>query len=74
MPWRKACILRGRAGNRVDSQEKRIQKKATNANCIKVRVAGFGKAFKMDLEDVFVRALEVYHTIQRIYRKHQHGN
>lgn len=74
MPWRKACILLGRAGNILDSQEKRTQKKATKANCINVRVAGFGKAFRMDLEEVFVRALEVYHTIQRIYGKHQHYN
>ncbi len=56
----------------VDSHEKRTQKNATKANCIKVRVAGFGKAFRMDLEEVFVRALEVYHIIQRVYSKHQH--
>lgn len=62
----------GRAGNTVDSQENRTQKNATKANCIRVRVAGFGKALRMDFEEVFVRALEVYHIIQRVYSKHQH--
>lgn len=34
---------------------------------MRVRVAGLGKAFKMDFEEVFVRAEEVYHNRHRIY-------
>ena len=29
-----------------------------------VRVAGFGKAFSIDLEEVFVRAEVIYHAMQ----------
>jgi hypothetical protein len=32
-----------------------------------VRVAGFGKAVRMDLEDVFVSADVMYQIMQRIY-------
>jgi hypothetical protein len=32
-----------------------------------VRVAGLGKALRIDFEDVFVRALDMYHIMQRIY-------
>jgi hypothetical protein len=31
-----------------------------------VRVAGLGKALRMDFEDVFVKALDMYQMIQRI--------
>ena len=72
IPCRRACIFLGRMGNIDDSQEKRTQKNATKANCIKVSVAGFGNALRMDFEEVFVRALEVYHIIQRVYNKHQY--
>ena len=34
-----------------------------------MRVAGLGKALRMDLEEVFVRAEEVYQARQRIYNK-----
>lgn len=72
IPCRKACMFLGRAGNIVASHENSMQKKATNANWISVRVAGFGKALRMDFDEVFVRALEVYHIIQRVYGKYQH--
>jgi len=39
--------------------------KATKPNCIRVRVAGLGKALRIALEDVFVKALDVYHTRHR---------
>jgi hypothetical protein len=54
-------------GKIVESQEKRRQKLATKPNCMRVRVAGLGKALRMDFEEVFVKALERYHIIQRIY-------
>lgn len=57
----------------VASQEKRRQKEVTRENWTKVRVAGFGKTFRMALEEVFVRALEVYHIIQRIISKGETG-
>ena len=41
----------------------RHQKK-TEANCIIVSVAGFGKALRIDLEEVFVSAEVIYHTMQ----------
>jgi len=38
-----------------------------------VSVAGLGKALRIDFEDVFVRALDMYQTMQRIYEQvHQH--
>ena len=49
-----------------ESQAKNIQYSATNANCMRVRVAGLGKALSMDFEEVFVRALEKYHMIHSI--------
>jgi hypothetical protein len=65
------CLSAGiaccRAGNTEASHEKNRQNEATNPNCIRVRVAGFGKAFRMDFEEVFVRALDIYQTIQRIF-------
>ena len=36
----------------------------TDANCTIVRVAGFGNAFRIDFDDVFVRAEVRYHTMQ----------
>jgi hypothetical protein len=35
----------------------------TEANWTIVRVAGFGKAFKMDFDDVFVRAEVMYQAM-----------
>lgn len=59
------CVLR--AGKMVESQEKKRQRKATKKNWTRVRVAGLGKALRIDFEDVFVRALDMYHIMQRIY-------
>lgn len=55
------------AGKTVANQEKKRQKLATKPNWISVRVAGFGKAIRIDFEEVFVRALEKYQMMQRIY-------
>ena len=56
-----------RAGKMVESQEKNRQRKATKKNWMSVRVAGFGNALRIDFEDVFVRALDMYHIMHRIY-------
>jgi hypothetical protein len=66
MPCRNAGIAFLRLGNSVASHEKKRQNDATNANCIRVRVAGLGKALRIDFEDVLVKAEEKYHTIHRI--------
>jgi hypothetical protein len=58
----------------VASQAKRRQKEATNANWIRVRVAGLGKALRMAFEDVLVRALDMYQIMQSIYILNQHLN
>lgn len=55
----------------MESQEKKRQRKATKKNWISVRVAGLGKALRIDFEDVFVRALDMYHIMQRIYGVNQ---
>jgi hypothetical protein len=58
-----------RAGKMEANQEKNIQNVATKANWMRVSVAGFGKALRMDLEDVLVRALEKYQMMQSVYSK-----
>jgi hypothetical protein len=45
----------------------------TNANCTAVRVTGFGRAFRMDFEDVFVTAEVKYQMRQRVCYKVSHG-
>lgn len=66
MGWRRAVICLWNIGKMVASHEKKTQKEATKANWIRVSVAGFGNALRMALEDVFVRALDIYQMIQRI--------
>jgi hypothetical protein len=60
-------------GKMVASHEKNMHREATNANWIKVSVAGLGKALRMAFEEVFVRALDRYHIMQRIYSINQYG-
>lgn len=45
----------------------------TNANCTTVRVTGFGRAFRMDFEDVLVTAEVKYQMRQRVCYKVSHG-
>jgi hypothetical protein len=71
IPCRKAGMAFLRPGSTLDSHEKNRQNDATNPNCTRVRVAGLGNAFKMDLEEVFVRAEERYHTTHKIYQHQQ---
>jgi hypothetical protein len=61
-------------GKMVASHEKKMQKEATKANWIRVSVAGLGNALRIAFEDVLVRALDIYQTMQRIYNDNQHGN
>jgi hypothetical protein len=56
-------------GNAEASQAKRRQYDATNANWMRVRVAGLGHAVRIDFEDVLVRADEAYHMTQRVCRR-----
>lgn len=58
----------------VASHEKNMHKEATNANWIKVSVAGLGKALRMAFEEVFVRALDRYQIMQSIYTSIRMGN
>jgi hypothetical protein len=67
MPCLRAGMVVLRAGKRVASQEKKKQNVATKANWIRVSVAGLGKALRIDLEEVLVRALEKYQIMQRVY-------
>ena len=68
----RAGTLSRSVGNRTASQAQRTQYEETKANCIRVRVAGWSKAFKMDFEDVLVSADDAYHSTHRIYvTKHQ---
>lgn len=39
----------------------------TKANWMRVRVMGFGKTLRIDLEEVLVKAELMYQTRQRIY-------
>lgn len=73
MPFLSAGILLLNKGNTVDRYTSKRQDNGTNANCTIVRVTGFGRAFKMDFEDVFVTAEVMYQMRQRICYKISHG-
>lgn len=55
-----------KTGKMVASHAMKIHNEETKANWTSVKVAGLSKAIKMDLEEVFVRADEVYHNRHRI--------
>lgn len=50
------------AGTAVASQAKKRQKTKTKRNWMTVRVMGFGKALRMALEEVLVKAELKYHS------------
>lgn len=54
-------------GKTVASLANVIHSEDTKANCTRVRVAGMSKTLRMDLDEVLVRAEEVYHSRQRTY-------
>lgn len=68
MGFCRAGIDERNLGNTLASHEDVMQKNATRKNCIMVSVAGLLKAFKMDLEEVLVRAEDMYHMIHRVYK------
>lgn len=57
-------LSQGKEDERYDSRRHHV---GTKANCTMVRVIGLGSAFKMDLDEVFVRAEVVYQIRQRTY-------
>jgi hypothetical protein len=65
----RAVIFVLRTGKMVASQAMTTQSDETNANWIKVKVAGLLKAFRMDLEEVLVSAEDAYQARQRIWVK-----
>lgn len=67
MPCFKAGIVVLSPGNVDASLEKKTQNEDTKANCMRVSVAGLGNVLRMVLEDVLVRALDIYQVMQRIY-------
>jgi hypothetical protein len=64
MPCRSEGTRAFSTGKMVESQEKKMQRVDTKANCIRVKVAGLGNAFNMDFEEVFVSALDIYQIMQ----------
>lgn len=62
MPCLRAGMAFLRFGKMDASHEKSKQKPATNANCISVSVAGFENELRIDFDEVFVRAEDIYHT------------
>ena len=52
-------------GNTAANQVRTRHHSDTDANCAMVRVTGWGKALRMDFEEVFVSAEVMYHVIQR---------
>jgi len=71
MPFRSAGIAVLRGGYRWARKEKKMHHEETKANCMSVRVIGLGKAFRIDLEEVFVRADDRYHMRHSIYQECQ---
>ena len=65
MPFRRAGIAVFRRGNILASHARKRHQPETKANCIIVSVIGLGKALRMDLEDVLVKAELKYQTRQR---------
>lgn len=63
---RNALILVPSTGKIVASHAKKMQSDDTKANWTRVRVAGILKALRIDFDDVFVSAEDVYHSRQRI--------
>src|SRR5690349_9225399 len=62
----RAVIVVRRDGKTLASHADRIHRNETKANWTRVRVAGISKALRMDLDEVLVRAEDVYHRRQRI--------
>ena len=66
MPFLKAGMVVFKRGKSRARYAKKRHQPETKANCMMVRVIGLGKAFRIDLEDVFVNAELKYQTRHRI--------
>ena len=64
MPFFSAGMDLFRSGKTDATCAKMRHQIETEANCANVNVTGFGKAVKMDFEEVFVRAEVMYHAMQ----------
>lgn len=69
MGCRRAETFSRRIGNKVASHASKMQREDTKANWTSVKVAGLSKALRMDLDEVLVKADDVYHMRQRICHK-----
>jgi hypothetical protein len=62
MPFLSAGTALLSAGNREARYAEKMHQKETKANCTIDRVIGFENAFRIDFEEVFVRAEVKYQT------------
>ena len=62
----RAVILVRKTGKRTASHAMKTHSDETKANWTRVSVAGLLKAMRIDFDEVFVRADEVYHSRHRI--------
>jgi hypothetical protein len=67
MPFRRAGIAFFRDGKIVEQYTIKRHHIETNANCIRVRVIGFGSAVRIDFEEVLVTAEVIYQIRQKPY-------
>lgn len=65
MPFLRAGILLLRDGITAERYTNTRHHIETKANCTIVRVIGFGRAFRIDFDEVFVTAEVRYQTRQR---------
>lgn len=68
MPFFSAGIFLLSDGTAVERYANTKHHIDTKANCTAVRVIGFGRALRMDFDDVFVTAEVMYQIRQRNYR------
>jgi hypothetical protein len=67
MEFFRAGIDERNLGKLLPSHEDVMQKNATKKNCTMVNVAGLLNAFSIVLDEVLVRAEDMYHMIHRAY-------
>lgn len=63
----RAVILVRSTGNTTASLARLRHRADTKANWTRVNVAGISNALRMDLDEVLVRADDVYHNKHKIY-------
>ena len=67
IPCRKAGTRARKVDDCLASRAKKKHQRETNANCMIVKVIGRGNAFRMDLEEVLVKAELRYQTKQSTF-------